>query len=57
MTVTISQMMNHYGSSFHIVDDMSYEIGEDYKDITKDVYEKYLSEFDGAKEFYEKEWK
>lgn len=46
-------MMNFYGSHFELDNDCSGEIPDGYKEVTQEVYERYLKTFEGAKEFYE----
>ena len=48
-------MMNFYGSRFELENDAANEIPDGYKDITEEVYHKYIGMFDCAKKFYEKD--
>lgn len=38
-------MMNYYNSNFKIVNDMVYELPDGFKEITEEVYKKYIEIF------------
>lgn len=45
-------MKNTQGYNFEITNDMKFEITDEYKDVTDEVFEEYLSIFPDGKNFY-----